>query len=460
MFAPRPITETMEIETPQTAVAARPRTSRGKQLWRWLLPLGVLAVGLLGAGWRWREVRRYRAALAEAKADIRAGRHTTAARKLNDLLTWKPDCDEAFYLLGSCEKAKGRFDSAQEAWLRVPPGSPFWSQAILGRIELEVERGRFADAERLVDNALQDPGLEGSDLPILLGPVYCRQGRLEEAKRLVEARWIHLRDQGEGASEKALNLVRLYIELDRKPYPVELIRSVLGEANRLAPEDDRVWLGKAQLAIRTQAYDEAARWLDDCSKRRPNDAAVWRARLDWALATNRLETVREALKHLPAETSAPAQIPRLAAWLAARRGDAAAERLALERVVDIDPTDVPARNRLIDLALKQGQPARSDELRRRAAEIDELKALYNKRFDRNQPLRDAAEMAGIALRLGRSFEAKVFLSVAIAVNPDRDDLRRDLERLDQHSNATIQAGHSLADVIESGLAGVKRTSSE
>ncbi len=127
------------------------------------------------------------------------------------------------------------------------------------------------------DNALQDPGLEGSDLPILLGPVYCRQGRLEEAKRLVEARWIHLRDQGEGASEKALNLVRLYIELDRKPYPVELIRSVLGEANRLAPEDDRVWLGKAQLAIRTQAYDEAARWLDDCSKRRPNDAAVWRS---------------------------------------------------------------------------------------------------------------------------------------------------------------------------------------
>jgi tetratricopeptide (TPR) repeat protein len=450
----------MGIEMPQTTVAARPRVSRGKQLWRWLLPLAVLAVGLAGAGWRWWDVSRYRAALAEAKADIRAGRHATAARKLNDLLAWKTDCDEAFYLLGTCEKAKGRFDAAQEAWLRMPPGSPFATQAILGRIELEVERGRFAGAERLVDNALQDPRLEGSDLPILLGPVYCHQGRLEEAKRLVEARWIHLRDQGEGASEKAINLVRLYIELDRQPIPLELTRSVVDEANRRDPKDDRVWLGKAQLAIRTQAYDEAARWLDDCSKRRPNDVAVWRARLDWALATNRVETVRESLKHLPAETAAPAQVPRLAAWLAACRGDAAAERRALERVVDIDPADVPARDRLIALALQQGQPARADELRQQAAEIDELKALYNKRCDRNQPLRDAAEMAGIAHRLGREFEAKVFLTVAIAVDPDRDDLRRDLKRLDKNAKAAPRPGRSLADVIESELVGVERTNSE
>ncbi|MGO9471599.1 MAG: tetratricopeptide repeat protein [Isosphaeraceae bacterium] len=451
----------MGIEMPETAVAARPRVSRGKQLWRWLLPLGVLAVGLLGAGgWRWSEASRYRAALAEAKVDIRAGRHTTAARKLNDLLTWKPACDEAFYLLGTCEQAKGHVEAAQKAWLRVPPGSPFWSQAILGLIELEVDRGRFAEAERLVENALQGRRLEGSDLPILLGPLYCRQGRLEEAKRVVESRWIHLRDQGEGASEKALTLVRLHIELDRKPVPVELIRSVVDEAHRRAPEDDRVWLGKARLAIRMHAYDEAARWLDDCSKWRPNDVAVWRARLDWALATNRLETVREALKHVPAATAAPAQVPRLAAWLAARQGDAAAESRALERVVGIDPADVPAHNRLIELALQQGHIERAEKLRRQAAEIHQLEALYNKRFDRNQPLRDAALMAGIAERLGRGFEARVFLTVAIAVDPGRDDLRRDLERLDQHAKAANREGRSLADAFASGVAGVERKNSE
>ncbi len=102
----------MEIENSQTAVADRPGVSRGKQLWRWLLLLGVLAVGLVGLGSRAWDVSRYRAALAEAKADIRAGRHTTAARKLNELLAWKPDCDEASYLLGTCEKTKGRFRSS------------------------------------------------------------------------------------------------------------------------------------------------------------------------------------------------------------------------------------------------------------------------------------------------------------------------------------------------------------
>jgi len=450
----------MGIEMPQTAVVAERRVSRGNQLWKYLLPLGLVAVGLLGAGWRSWDVSGYHAALAEAKGDIRAGRLATAARRLNDLLVWKPDCEEASYLLGTCEKAKGRLEAAREAWRRVPPGSPFWSQAIVGRIELEVERGRFAETERMVDGALQDPRLEGSDLAILLGPVYCQQGRVEEAKRLVEARWRHLSDQGEGASEKAINLVRLYIELDRKPFPVESVRSALDQAGRRAPEDDRVWLGKARLAIHTHSYDEAERWLQACSKRRPNDVPVWRARLDLALATDRVDSVQEVMKHLPAETADPVQTPRLAAWLAARRGYAAAERRALERLVAFDPADVPARDRLIDLALKEGQPGRAQKLRDQATEIDELKAVYYKRVDRNQPLRDAAELAGIAARLGREFEASVFLTVAIAVAPDRDDLRRNLDKLDQNARAAIRAGRSLADLIESELAGMERTKSE
>lgn len=444
----------MGIEMPQSAVAARPRVSGGNRPWKrlWLLPLVFSPVAaLLGFGWRSGEVRRYREALAEAKADFRAGRHTTAARKLTNLLAWKPDCDEAIYLLGSCEKARGRTPAAQEAWLRVPVGSEFAAQAILGRIELEVERGRFAEAERIVDQALLDPRLHGSDLPILLGPVYCRQGRLAEAKQLVEMRWNHLRDQGEGASEKAINLVRLYVELDRRPYPIELIGATLDEAGRLAPDDDRVWLGKACLAIRTDSYDEAARWLDACSKRRPNDVAVWRARLDWALATNHTAIVQAALKRLPADGTAPAQAPRLAAWLAARRGDRAAELRALEKVIAIDPADVAARDRLIELAVQEDQPARASELRRRAAKIDELKALHNKLFDRNQPLRDAAQLAGIAEQLGRDFEARVYLTLAIAVSPDRDDLRRDSKRLEERARATNAAGRSLAGVIEREL---------
>ena len=39
-------------------------------------------------------------------------------------------------------------------------------------------------------------------------------------------------------------------------------------------------------------------------------------------------------------------------------------------------------------------------------------------------------MARLAEQLGRRFEARAFLTLAISEDPDRDDLRRDLQRLD------------------------------
>src|SRR5262249_14340923 len=148
-----------------------------------------------------------------------------------------------------------------------------------------------------------DPRIESSSLHILLGPIYCHQGRLEEALRLIEARWDALNRAGEGDSEEAINLVRAHVGLRQSPVSIGAIRATLDRAGRLAPEDDRVWLGKANLAIRLGTYDEAVRWLDSCLRWRPADPSVWRARLDWALATDRVSELKEALRHLPVEGS-------------------------------------------------------------------------------------------------------------------------------------------------------------
>jgi enediyne biosynthesis protein E4 len=413
--------------------------------------VAVAAAGIVGIGWQVGVHRRDRASLAEIEGEIENARFALAARELNEFLTRNPGSDEALFLLGTCEKERGRAEAAAAAWERVPPTSSFAPQAMLGRVQLLVDSGRFFDAEQLIKNAVDDPQSDGPGPSILLGPVYCLQGRLEEAERLIEARWRHLDSIGEGASEKAINLVRLSIELRRTIPSVDTLRAALDQAARAARDDDRVWLGRANLAIRVGSHDEAARLVEACLRRRPEDTAVWRARLDWALATNRPADAQDALKHLPAEMGAPALVPRLSAWFAARRGDAAAEQRALEHVVEIDPADLPARDRLIELALHHGQPARAAELRRQAAEIDELKALYHQRFERNQPLRDGALMAGIARRLGREFEARAFLTVAIAVDPGRNDLRRELETLDHRAGSRYQAGGSLADVIEREL---------
>ena len=70
-----------------------------------------------------------------------------------------------------------------------------------------------------------------------------------------------------GRTRPAINLVWLYIELGLKPAAVESHKNYLDQAARAAPDDDRVWLGQANLAIQAGRYDEAKRWLEACTRR-------------------------------------------------------------------------------------------------------------------------------------------------------------------------------------------------
>jgi enediyne biosynthesis protein E4 len=431
----------------ETRAARTGPLSRGRRV----LLLAVVAAALICGGWKLWEHRRYRRALAEIKREIQAGRHGHAVRKLVVLSAWKPDSDEAAYLLGVCEKARGQALAAAQAWERVEPGSPFGARALRGRMEVFIERGRLADAEKLITQAMSDPRIDGSGLRLFLGLVYSLQGRVEEGERVIEACWDRLNEAGEGASELAILLVRLHIQLWRETPSVETVRAFLDPAARSAPEDDRVWLGKAKLAIRVGSYDEAARWLGACLRRRPDDLPVWRARLDWALATHRLADVRQALGHLPVEESTPAQAQRLTAWLAAHRGDLDSERRALERLLAVDPADFATLDRLVAIAEKEGKADRAGELRRKKTEVDRLQARYDTLDKRNQTIRDAVEMASLAERLGQRFEARVFLTIAIATEREHRQFRDRLVRSSQDVSTTQSPAGTLADLLANEL---------
>jgi tetratricopeptide (TPR) repeat protein len=387
----------------------------------WVLVLSLIAVAGVGfwGGRQWWVARHYREALKTIKEEIEGGRHAAAARELRSLLAWNSDTARTLYLLGFCERSRGHRDEAAEAWAQVPPASRFALAALLGRMELDVESGRLADAERLILQALADPRIDASELALEFAPVYGKEGRVEDARKLIESAWTALNAAGKGGSEPAILLVRLHIELSSQTAPVEATRSLLDRSGRLAPEDDRVWLGKANLAIRTGSLDEAGRWLDACLRLRPDDVSVWRARLDWAMASNRRDEALEAMRHLPAVEEPPARAQRREAWLAARRGEPEAERRALESVIGDDPTDFAAYDRLIELATQDRQPARADALRSQKSVIQRLEARYQTLYRRNQPTRDAAEMAHLAEQLSRGFEARGFLTVATAMNPER-----------------------------------------
>ncbi len=420
----------------------------GRRWGRWaavILPAIVIG-GLSWCGWRWWDVRRYRDAMAQIERAMQDGRYAVAARDLSALLARRPDSDRAAYLLGVCEKARGRMPEADAVWARIPPDSPSDGRAVAARMDLLVEQGRLAEAEKLIETAAEARGAEGSALRVLIIPIFIQEGRGTEAERLIEARWRSLEAKGEGASEQAINLARLHMELRWNVPPVDSVRAYLDQVGRLVADDDRIWLGRANLAIRTASYDEARRLIDACLRLRPDDRAVWKARLDWALRTNRPADARAALKHLPAAPATPAEVHRLSAWFASACGDLEREQRALRSLVAESPEDLEAMERLERLEGGDAKGAATDRGRGRA-EIERDQARYRELYHRNQPAHDAEEMARLAELLGHPFEAVIFLTAALADEPDRADLREARRRLVEaaHEQEPGDSAQSLFD---------------
>ena len=422
---------------------------------RWaavILPAIVIG-GLSWCGWRWWDARRYRDAMARIEDAMQNGRFAVAARDLSALLARRPESGRTAYLLGACEKARGRAREADTAWARIRPDSPFNGQAVTGRMDLLLERGRLADAEHLIQRATDAPESEGSGLRMLLIPFFVQEGRGEEAERLIELRWRNLDAKGEGASEQAINLARLHMELRWNVPPLDSVRAYLDQVGRLAPDDDRIWLGRANLAIRVGSHDEAARWIDACFRRRPDDRSVWRARLDWAMRTNRLADARTALKRLPAQPATAAEVHRLSAWFAVACGDIESERRELASLITEAPEDFEALERLEKLEQPEAAKWVAAGLRRRRAEVERDQARYRELYRRNQPARDAEEMARLADRLGHRFEAIVFLTAALADEPDRADLRSALHHIEEAVHGPDGTGRSLYDRLPTDCGG-------
>ena len=118
----------------------------------------------------------------------------------------------------------------------------------------------------------------------------------------------------------------------------------------------------------------------------------------------------------------------------------------------IDPADRTALDRLARLAEKGGQPARAAELSARRRKSIGFELATRNSYDRKQPIRDAVEMASLAEQLGRGFEARVFLTLAISEDPERDDLRRNLRRLSVSPSIIPTHRQTLAEFLDDRVA--------
>ena len=119
----------------------------------------------------------------------------------------------------------------------------------------------------------------------------------------------------------------------------------------------------------------------------------------------------------------------------------------LARLLEADPTDFPALDRLTAMAVQAGQADRAESLGHKKAGLQQFQDRYQLLYHRNQPARDAAEMGRLAMRLGQRFEARAFLTMALIDDSRRGDLRSELAQLKPMERETTRPGQTLADSL-------------
>ena len=279
------------------------------------------------------ENRRFLALLEEAKREIAGERFGSARVRLSELLARRPGWDEAWYNLGVCEQARQRSQAAWDAFDHVSAGSDWAGWSDVRRSRIAMDRGRFAECEELLIRAAKNPGPHVAEARWGLVLLLRMQGRFDEATRCLQAgfdqmsspwrpfagssSWIRTLSRSKGSSEVWT------ARADRLPRTI-----VSGWPAPTWPSGPVIWK-RPIVGSR-------------CLGRRPDDPAVWRMKLDWALAADRVDEVRLASSHLPADEESPGRLLALQAWLAAHRQDRDAERRFLrERIEVTRPTVRP-----------------------------------------------------------------------------------------------------------------------
>jgi len=431
--------------------------------------LGVAVLTAVWFGYRQLDESRYRAALGSVEQDVYRGRFDTARAALGRLSSRWPGRDEADFWLGRCEEGANRPDAALAAWARVPARSPLGPQAAIRSAGLCEAGGRLDAAERALMTAAGVPGPGRSTVRTRLAEILFLEGREDEAIRLIEANWYAMTEEEDADPSRpyeALDMLLTHLEWGFTDRSTDDRRAKLDRAAALAPGDDRVWLGRANLAIRATRYDEAEALLDACIRRRPDDPAVWKARLDRAVAADRADQAREALAHVRADSLAPARVCSLRAWFAAHKGDDAASRRATEQEVEADPASFAALERLAELALQGGDPRRAERLRRGKGELDRALQYYRHAYfamrhkDGRALLtdltREAPKMAPLAEALGRRFEARALYALILRLSPGNPRAAEALNRLGRGSPPRVEApgavtGPTLAEGLKDVL---------
>ena len=251
---------------------ASPRRALGGEPVFSFLALAVLAV-FGWAGWWVFGAWEYDRTLRRAESDFDQRRFTDAQKRLAWLSARWPGREEVEYTLGQCEAAPG----TSTPHSRPGPGCRGrrrWLPAALDRARFAIQHGRLADAELSLGGLAGASGEIDEEAARLADQVDLFSGRFYRIGPRIERRWKTARNQAA--------LLRAHAGIDTEPFPSAQVGQELRRMSAESPDDHRVWLGLADLALRDGRRDEADAILTRCEARQPDDPDVLRLRLLWA----------------------------------------------------------------------------------------------------------------------------------------------------------------------------------
>ena len=406
-----------------------------------MLTLAIIAIRVVGTA----RDRQFQVELEQVRREVAEGRFDQARTSLVELSQRRPGQGSVLLLLGRCEEAMGHPELALAAWKEVSADDPDFGRAAESLGGLLINLGRYAPAESFLLEALGQAS--ESDRYSLLR-AYARllrlEGRFAEVSDVLKAAW--------GRAPNPSEVLQDLWQNDTEPVPVSGWQLFLDAADK---SDDRVELGRGRHALLSGRFDDAGRMLQKCLDRRPDDSAVWRARLDLAMANANEAMFWEAAARIPAEEERPWEIAAIRVWLASRAGDPRAEEREAARLVELQPFNTEALERLATLALQSGDRSKAEQFRRRKAEIDTAKDAIHKFIIRKTDFQSrAGELARLSGVLGRRFDEQAWNLVAAGSPPQTEAASKTNENRPQTGlrRELDQARASCRDVSNAALA--------
>jgi tetratricopeptide (TPR) repeat protein len=372
----------------------------------------ALAMAALAAQ-AWRQRQEF----DRARAEIARGDFPAALLRLDSLSESHPrwvgrDDGTLDYWLGRCRWQLGRRDLALAAFGRVPPDGKYGALVAAFVARGLLAKGMWRAAEERLERALVGGGRPVDEARDELEQIYRMQARFDDAARLLR--------EGCAQAKDPVRVLRALWRTERGTPPFSTIEQALDIGQRLNPDDDRVWLGRARVATFTGRLAEAEALLKRCTAATA-DEPVWRAWLDWARAARRPDVARNALRSIGSKRLDPVERISWRAWFAQQSCDSVAEQRALEGWLGLEPRSPLVLGRLAALATEAGQSTRADALRAAKAEVDRALYPYDQRLSGSDPVVSASDrlaLGRLAEAIGRPFDARVWYTLARQADPE------------------------------------------